>query len=460
MENKKIYDPEEIKKIAPGYRGKPENFNLLKMKAPRDKPKAKFSQNRRPGPSSDETPKPKFINEPQNPTPQRNELIINEAIFGVDVSVVPIEPRQNFATSFANLPQISRETYDNFGADEKFLDRLLTKEEFLYYNVALTWIRIVDLKAKQGRTALTTEEKEIRKATLDKVFNTPQPIALYLSQIGNVIDKMGKETEIDLPVLPIARAQNFGGYPAAAIAEGNHNLFEEIPSLGIAADAVMSVATNEDNPQQPVRVAIPAGSAVTNNLLCYERNIGPRRMEIRQRLTGQGISGNDFPEFIPNTRFNLKYIQSISDIIGKIETFRVEKLVLPNLNLLGGETQIVVTRPIANEDQANWTRTTVQASSSACESTATMGAAYVFGFQLHKEQIEGDNLTAQSQRWSCLNTIADAEAPWAITAAWVNNRNDRRNMPPGIGTERFRAIGKRQDITTSDVIRRMIKTHR
>lgn len=125
--------------------------------------------------------------------------MINESIIGIDVSVTSIEPRQNFASSFANLPQISREIYDNFVTDEKFIDRLFTKvqfNEFMYYNTSLFWMRIIDLKAKQGRVALTTENKEIRKTIVDKSFNIPQPIVLSLSQIGDVTNKIGKEQSL------------------------------------------------------------------------------------------------------------------------------------------------------------------------------------------------------------------------------------------------------------------------
>ena len=56
------------------------------------------------------------------------------------------------------------------------------------------WLKLIDVKAKQGRQALTSQEKDIRKATQDIEFNVPQPIHAYISQIGNVTDGMGKET--------------------------------------------------------------------------------------------------------------------------------------------------------------------------------------------------------------------------------------------------------------------------
>lgn len=47
-------------------------------------------------------------------TGQRNESIISEAIFGPNVTVVPIEPRQQFEASYAAIPQLAAETYREY----------------------------------------------------------------------------------------------------------------------------------------------------------------------------------------------------------------------------------------------------------------------------------------------------------------------------------------------------------
>ena len=52
---------------------------------------------------------------------------------------------------------------------------------------------------------------------------------------------MGKKTELNAPPLPVTRVQGHGGYHAAVIDMNTHNLFEEIPSLGIAGDMVMAL---------------------------------------------------------------------------------------------------------------------------------------------------------------------------------------------------------------------------
>ena len=78
------------------------------------------------------------------------------------------------------------------------------KEEMVYYATCLLWLKLIDVKAKQNREALTSEEKSLRKATEEMEFNVPQPIATYLNQTGQFSDKTGKTTNLNIPPLPVA----------------------------------------------------------------------------------------------------------------------------------------------------------------------------------------------------------------------------------------------------------------
>jgi hypothetical protein len=60
-----------------------------------------------------------------------------------------------------------------------------------------------------------------------------------------------------------------------------------------------------------------------------------------------------------------------------------------------------MTKPLPGEDLGvSWTSLSVQPTTASCESTAEMGAAYVFGFQLYKQ--DGDRLTQtqRARRWN------------------------------------------------------------
>jgi hypothetical protein len=338
-EDKRITSVEELRKVTPFYKGKPENFDPKKIGK-------KIPPQKKLGPKSPAPTPPSRINMPQTPTPQRNEPMISEAIFGVDITVFEIEPRQNFEADYSKLPDIAVEVYNNASIDEKHLDRKMAKEEMSYYATGMLWLKLLEVKAKQPNLALTSEEKAVRKAASEEVFNVPHPMFLYLQDIGTYTDKMGKETELHIPDLPIQTAGGFGGYHAAEITTDTHNLFEEVPSLGIAADMVMGLASPQPEPNVNFRVEFPPHTQETRNLTGNTSPIGERRPEIRQNLARFGITTESFPEYVANTRFNLKYLRHISDLLGAMETFRNEKVRFKNLTRSGGETQVIFTKPL------------------------------------------------------------------------------------------------------------------
>lgn len=344
MAEKKSYSVEEVRKIAPGYRGKLENFDPTKVGKKRSEAKPRAPKEKR------DATLPAATDMGHPPTAQRNDSIISEAIFGVDVTVTEIAPRQSFAANYAKVVDIAEEIHSAYQVDEKQLDRIIAREEVSYYATALLHLRLIDVKAKQGEQTLTSQEKDLRKATADDNFNVPQPLFTYLKEIGTYTDKMGKETRLEIPSLPVTIVQNFGGYHANAITADSHNLFEEVPSLGIAGDMLMALASEEIEPVPDFHIGFPEGSAITSNLVGRFHPIGMRRPEIKQKLSGFGITANSFAEYVPGTRFNLRYLRSVSDRMGKLETFRIEKVTFRSLGLAGGETQTVKTKPTDEEE--------------------------------------------------------------------------------------------------------------
>lgn len=329
-------------------------------------------------------PKPQLTQDESGPTKQKNESILAEAIFSPNVTVVPVEPRQTFQESYAALPQLSLETYREYEKDVKHIDRLLVKEEMAYYNTAMLWLRLINVKSKQGLQALSRAERTILKDLQDEVFNVPQPLYTYLMSIGAIVDKMGKKTYLQVPPLPTARAGGYGGYHSAKVDEDTHTLFEEVPSLGVAGDLLMAVASADDEPIQNYRVMFPANATYSDNFLGRYPTIGPRRMEVRQKLAGFGITNGRFEEYVEDTRFNRQYIRSISDRLGTWDTFRVEQVCFSQLSAEGLTVQAITSRPIEDEPSPDWLKRTVQGFSPEDDSAAVFGAATVFLFQLYK----------------------------------------------------------------------------
>ena len=139
---------------------------------------------------------------------------------------------------------------------------------------------------------------------------------------------------------------------------------------------------------------------------------------------------------------------SISDILGKLSTFRI---CFARLTAAGGEPQVVTMRPTLEDKHLSWNKRSVQATSAADSTTATMGASFMFGFQTYREHGDGATLTQQHAKWCCLTS--EGENAWVIPNEWIQNRNGRRNLPPGVGTERFRTLSKRQGIALQGTVR-------
>jgi hypothetical protein len=99
-------------------------------------------------------------------------MLLAESIFGVDVTVIPIQPREDFSTSFSRLPEIAVETYNQCSVDEGQMERVIAKEEMSYYAAGLLWMNMIDVKAKQKIESLTNEEKSTLKSTKDAEQHT------------------------------------------------------------------------------------------------------------------------------------------------------------------------------------------------------------------------------------------------------------------------------------------------
>lgn len=106
-------------------------------------------------------------------------------IFGQNVTVVPIESRQQFKDSYAALPQLATETCRECSKDVPQMDRKLT-EELPYYNTAMLWLRLIDIKSKTYKhllvkTHATETERQARRGLLQ-----PASIAAHILGIHRI----------------------------------------------------------------------------------------------------------------------------------------------------------------------------------------------------------------------------------------------------------------------------------
>lgn len=444
----KRYTAEEIKKIAPGYRGKPENFNPDKAgkgRAPAQKQKRSIAA---------KLPAPTQTEATERPTPQKNTPLWEDAVFGIDTSCRELNVRETFRPSFSRLQSVVEETVSAITPDDTGINKSLTKEMCMYYATAHLWARLLSVKNKNQITALTPVELQFLQTMESSELNLPQPIYLMIKAIGNVKDKTGKIIFLDDHDLPTQMSQGQGGYHAAVINAESHNLFEEVPCLGVVGDTLMPIAGAQQQPVAPNIRVVPAGRVGNNNIAGYYGQSGQRKEEIAIALNSVGITANAFEETIPHTRLNIQLVQKVSDYFSSCPTFRMEKFNHAALSADGDSTQFIQMRPVAEENldvNVRWTQKVARPYMANTETLATIGASYFVGFQLYKEPTNGDH-----QNWYCLNITPNAPAD----PAWIANRNERRRLPEGFGTQRFSGISDSLRNRTNAIVRRLIKTQR
>lgn len=128
MSDKHVYTSEEVAKLAPHYRGKPENFDPSKLRKGRRKPhlgskSSSEGQVRVEPPPIMKMPTPDLLHRYTNPRPQKNHSLLEESIFGCEVTVVPIAPREEFTTILKTVPTLAEETYREYAKDITMIDR-------------------------------------------------------------------------------------------------------------------------------------------------------------------------------------------------------------------------------------------------------------------------------------------------------------------------------------------------
>lgn len=444
------YTAEEMKKIAPGYRGKIENFDPEKM-GKKQSPKVSKVEKMK---TSREIPKPTQLQKVETPTPQKNNPMWADSIFGIDVSIRELDVNMEHTPTLARLPAIVEEVYSSIGGDDKNRGKSLTKEMMMYYTTALVWARLLDIKAKRGNANLSFEETEYCKLMFASEYNIPQPIYLMLKGLGHVKDKTGKTIFLSNKDLPVTVVQGRGGYPAPIINTVTHNEFEEIPSLGICGDILMAQSTGDG--VLPDFKVLPPKTEATSNMVGYYGQMNAQKEEIRIELQSVGITGSSFKETVQSTRLNVHLVQKVSDYLSTIPTFREEKVKIDSLTCEGDSSQFIRTIPTDENTNAAipWINKIVRPTAANAESTTTFGASYFTGYQLYKEPTNTDD----HSNWCCVK--AATAQTWTIPNEWIKNRNENRILPPGFAVNRFVSISDSQLVRTNAIVRRMIQSQR
>lgn len=436
------------------YKGKPSNFDpnfrhQTQVRKPGNPNKS--------GPTAKTLPGPQHSQGKTHPTPTKDEPIFKDAIFGSEIVVRENNMRITYTPSCAGIIPIVNDMWMEMRVDEQQIDKQMLVEGLRYYSTAILWLRMIQLK-RGNNVILTAEEQQLLDICGGTNFNVPEPIYLYIKALGTIQTTSTGQTLIpEFPPLPTEQVENFTGF-YGAIAANNHNLYEEIPCLGVMSQALCVALSDANVGRYPS--ALDVDNVLVNaNLLGFEP-LTARRLEGKNFFLNIGLTPDQLPVSIPMTGFNYDLVYNVSQWIGTTKTFKIQSVCFDTLGINGSQAQTIIQKPIAAQNIRN-IMGEVRETSVSKESTTIFGLGYYTCFELYKisPNLPADNASIQAQVWCCQN-FTGGPGPLTIPADYIANRNERRNLPPEFLSERFETISmqngnlRRRTITNMVISRR------
>lgn len=285
--------------------------------------------------------------------------------------------------AFGLIPTVDS-LWQDLIVDNTNIHKEMIIEGVRYYATALYWLRIIQLK-KVNSQPLTEAETMVSSMCDSTSFAVPTPLHLYLQALGTVKCKgTGQSLIPEFPPLPEHVIGAIGGY-YGEMGEDTHNLYEEIPCLGVVSETLQH-ALGDAAAGNYHSVLEFDGQAVNRNLQGYAP-LSIRRNEVKAPFINIGINHAEFPESVANTGFNYDIMHMVSQWISNTKTFEIEQIVFPMMTSIGSQSQTIVERP-----QVTGVTGAVRnamgdsiATSLIRESKTTFGVAQYTLFQLMKE---------------------------------------------------------------------------
>lgn len=313
----------------------------------------------------------------------------------------------------------------------EFLDIMLP-EYLRYYTTAGLWMRIAALKSA-NQQPMTQNERILLENVKSVNFVYPQPLLMQIQQLGNVLTPCEQHLYLRFPPMPSAALAPCGGFygplfpPGVPRADDNiHNLYEELPCLGVTAEAIQH-AISDEAPGPYETVVNFEGRQPNANLLGFQP-LGVRPESSKDLALDAGITEDDFPCHPPLSAISIPFLQSVSDVLASYPTFKNTDINFLNLNEVGSASQITMQRPTPDALRATKDGI-VEVKSMARVNDTVVGTASCYLPQLYKE-----SRGTHHEAWCLISP----EHGHPLPAIWVRNRNNRRiDLPIQYRHERF-----------------------
>lgn len=226
---------------------------------------------------------------------------------------------------------------------------------------------------------------------------------MQLPQVGNVLTPTGQSLYPKFPPLPTTVLQDKPGFYGPMLPPGTqgaddmlHNLYEEIPCIGVQAEAIQAAIMDQEPGIYPSVVTDEDYQPNANLLGFRARRL--RDLQASIIVTDAGIDANDFPNYPTNSGINIELMQSISDIMSKVTCFKTTSINFNTLNEVGSLSQIAISIPHPIGVTRNLTGT-MHVTTLTKMSDTVVGATYFYCSQLYKQYTRGPH----HQNW-CIFT--------------------------------------------------------
>lgn len=319
--------------------------------------------------------------------------------------------RRTMEPSTPALIEISHNMLREMIADDSNIQKTITPEFLDYYSTAMLWFRIIGLKYNLSMP-LTDTERELYLILEQLTFAVPAPILMQLKVLGRIQTTMREHLIPVFPELPTYAIAGHGGYYGVLSAD-THNLYEEIPCLGVLSEAVRQAVSNAQ--PGPYQSSLQQADLVPNGNLLGYYNLLTRRNEAKNIAFAAGITAAEFPEHPHNTGVNLDFLTSISSVLSNNKTFKTQNVNFITLANSGSLIQAMSQVPMMNEHQLE-KLCDIESRAISQETDSMNGCAVTFIPQLLKEKATRPT----AHLWACVNNPPQT---------WIDNRNIRRSLP-------------------------------
>ncbi|XP_011877164.1 PREDICTED: uncharacterized protein LOC105567156 [Vollenhovia emeryi] len=330
---------------------------------------------------------------------------------GMNVREVNLDTQ--ISPSAPTLIEITRLTYRMLVTHDYNIQKLILPEYLDYYATALLWCRITSLK-HFNYEVLTVEEEELFGLIKNTQFSIPEPILIQLRLFGKIQTMTREHLRPSFPSLPTGVVKGRGGF-YGPIDKDTHNLYEELPCMGVLSEAVQH--TVSEWPPGPYPSSLAAYEIVripNSNLLGY-KPLNNRISKAKNLAFHVGITADDFPETIPTTGFNINFMCKVSEILARTKTFKISTLDITTMTDEGSISQVTMQRcalPMQIEKAGE-----LFSYGNFEDQDSAFGLGIVYCPNLYKAA----TTVADASQWCCIDVVPQS---------WIDNRNERRETIP------------------------------